>query len=470
VPQPHQEITQLRKAGQLDAAYAKGYELLKINPNDKYLAGAIGWVLYEKIKKLVNEAKQSKNNSTSNHLRNMLREYAKLRLIKPDLLFSRLLFQLLQFPNELKFLPKFMMWAGIDCFIHDDFQTQAGNNDNVFESQVEKAARKVAKVSRDLNPEDYPDFKDIQNFAVNLIDFAIEHANIQKPEWLHYHKALLLNQLGRTKEAKELLIPFVQQKRSDYWTWHALAKVVEISDPKLAFALCAKACSTCQDENFGVNVFEDLSRFALQQNNVQLARWSANQAFTIRCQNEWRVPQSLRNLLEADWYSQVENIPNPEKVIADIALGAEEVIWASFPSYEANYLGYFSDKNGKKKAKFGLFFDKKTQELVTRYNLLKELNLRIGDPVTITIDEAKEHPIIVLVKNRELGKPFDSVMLKTGLFRPAKQGDFGFVDDIFVPPVLANQLKEEETVSLAVVEKFDKKKNRWGLTAVIVLN
>lgn len=43
------EITALRKDGQLEEAYLRGYELLKSNPEDKYLASAIGWVLYEKL-------------------------------------------------------------------------------------------------------------------------------------------------------------------------------------------------------------------------------------------------------------------------------------------------------------------------------------------------------------------------------------------------------------------------------------
>jgi hypothetical protein len=265
---PAQEITALRKDGRLEEAYAKGYEYLQLNPEDRSIANAVGWVLYEKVKKLVGDATQFQpaNEVLKNEIRNILGKYARLNLARPDLLFSLLLSQVIRFPNDLKFLPNFMMWAGVNSFREEDFQTQTGNEDRIFESLVEKAARKTAKIARDLTLQDYTNLVNIQNFAVTLIDFALEKTNVQKPEWLHYHKALLLHQLGRSEDSQQLLTSFVQQKRSDYWTWHALAKVVEKSDIKLALSLCAKACLTCRDENFGVNVFEDLSRLASQQN------------------------------------------------------------------------------------------------------------------------------------------------------------------------------------------------------------
>ncbi|NJL11087.1 MAG: hypothetical protein HC908_15480 [Calothrix sp. SM1_7_51] len=175
------EITALRKEGRLEEAYTKGYELLKSSPEDKYLANSIGWVLYEKVKKLVTEAKesQSANEGSSNSLRKILREYAKLDAARPDLLFSLLLSQVLQFPSELKFLPKFVMWAGVNSFREEDFQTQTGNDDRVFESLVEKVARITGKISRDLNLQDYSDFREVQNFAITLMDFAFENANVQ---------------------------------------------------------------------------------------------------------------------------------------------------------------------------------------------------------------------------------------------------------------------------------------------------
>lgn len=469
---PSQEITALRKEGKLEEAYTKGYELLGSNPEDKFLANAIGWVLYEKIKKIVTDAKKSQsiNEELPKDLRKILLEYAKLEVTRPDLLFSVLLFQVFQFPSELKFLPKFMMWAGVNSFRAEDFQSQTGNDDKVFESLVEKVARTTGKISRDLTLQDYSYLKEVQNFAITLIDFALEKAQVQKSEWLHYHKALLLHQLGKSENSQKLLTSFVQQRRSDYWTWHALAKVVEASDAKLALALCAKACLTCSDENFGVNVFEDLSRLAAQHNEIQIAKWATRQAFDIRNRNGWKIPQSLRNLLNSDWYAHDENMPDAKEILSYLAVDAETIIWSQCPKYDANYLGTFLTQKGTRMVKFALMSNGEAKEIVSpERGMLNNLTVTFGDPVIVTIDESGDRPTVVAVNKREFGQPFDIMPCQSGQFK-LKPAGFGFVDDVYVPHDLACQLEDNQIVNLATAKRFDKKKNQWGLTAIAILN
>lgn len=468
---PSQEITALRKAGKLEEAYLKGYEFLELNPDDKYLGSAIGWVLYEKVKNLVAKAKksQSANEELLKNLREILKEYARLDLGRPDLLFTLLLSQILQFPNEIKFLPKFMIWAKVSSFSPEDFQTKTSDDNKVFESLVEKVARTTGKISRDLTLQEYPDLNEVQEFAISLIDFALEKAKVQKPEWLHYHKALLLDRLGRSVESQQLLTSFVQQKRSDYWTWHALARVYETSDSKLALTLCAKACLTCKDENFGVNVFEDLSRLAVEQNEITIAKWSTKQAFDVRNRNGWKIPQSLRNLLDSPWYLHHEDISDAKEILLRLAVDAEKNLWLQSPKYDANYLDIFSTQKGTRMVKFAFKSKGEAQEIVSpERGILKNLVLAFGDPVTITIDESGSFSTVVAVEKRKAGKLFDSVASKAGKFR-LNPGGFGFVDDVHVPHDLASQLEDNQIVNLVVVKKLDKKKNRWGLTAIAIL-
>lgn len=100
--------------------------------------------------------------------------------------------------------------------------------------------------------------------------------------------------------------------------------------------------------------------------------------------------------------------------------------------------------------------------------LLNNLNLGFGDPVRVTVDESSDRQTIIVVEKRESGKPFDSMPRKAGQFH-LNQGGFGFVDDVYVPYDLANQLEDRQMVNLVVVKKLDKKKNRWGLSAIAVL-
>ncbi|MDX2256320.1 MAG: hypothetical protein NW214_12460 [Pseudanabaenaceae cyanobacterium bins.39] len=262
---------------------------------------------------------------------------------------------------------------------------------------------------------------------------------------------------------------FVQQKRSDYWTWHALAKVVEASDPKLSLALCAKACLTCKDENFGVNVFEDLSRLAHQQNEIQIAKWSAKQAFDIRNRNEWKIPQSLRNLINSDWYVHEESILDAKEALSHLAVDAEAIIWSQYPKYDANYLDTFLTPKGSKMVKFAIKSNGDAQEIASpERGILNNLALAFGDPVMVTIDESGDRPTVVAVKKRESGQPFDIMSRCSGQFK-LKPAGFGFVGDVYVPHELACQLEDNQIVNFVTTKRFDKKKNKWSLNAIAIL-
>ncbi|PAX54139.1 hypothetical protein [Brunnivagina elsteri] len=88
--QLHQEINDLRKAGKLEEAYTRGKELVNEYPEDQYIKSSFGWVLYEQVKNLVEIAQESQGtqaNQSASQLRDILREYYKLNLPRPDLLF-----------------------------------------------------------------------------------------------------------------------------------------------------------------------------------------------------------------------------------------------------------------------------------------------------------------------------------------------------------------------------------------------
>lgn len=468
---PAQEIRKLRKAGHLTEAYNRGYELLKTNRDDEHLKSEIGWVLYGKVKALVSEAKSHPNSASksSEIFRSILKEYARLNLPRPDLLFSHLLSQATQFPDSLIFLPKFMMWAGLDGFRSEDFTVQIAN-DKTYESLVEKVARAVSKVARTLTSQEFPDIKEIQAFSVQLIDIAIEKTDLQKPEFLEYPKALLLHSLGESTLAQDILIPFVRSKRNDYWAWQALASVVETNSPEGAIVLYVKACLSCRDEGFSVNVLESLSCLAAKQKKLGIAKWAANRALCIREQKKWNISHSLSKLIEASWYTD-KSVPLISKEVLDqLASDAEIFIQAGLPQYDANYIDSFTNKKGKKVVKFGTVINGESQELTTSMRTVQpDLKLAAGEPVKLTVDTANERLNITAVSQRKTGALFDSIRCVSGHFRLHPKG-FGFVDEVYVPREIAMQIEDGQWVSVAVVKKLDKKKNKWGFTAIAVVN
>ena len=127
---PNQEVTELRKAGRLEEAYRRGHELLKEYPDDFRLKGSFGWVLYDKLKQIVEAARErsAAGNAPDEATRKVMRGYARLGLPRPDLLFSQLLFQILRSPTPPEFLPGLMRWAGLDCFRPEDLCAQQGKD------------------------------------------------------------------------------------------------------------------------------------------------------------------------------------------------------------------------------------------------------------------------------------------------------------------------------------------------------
>lgn len=467
-----QEITELRKEGYLIEAYDKGYELLQTNPDDEYLKSAIGWVLYEKVKALVNEAKNHSSSTIrlSEVFRSTLREYAKLNLSRPDLLFSLLLSQATQFPDDLIFLPKVMMWAGLDSFRPEDFIVQTVNGGKTYESLVEKVARTIGKVARNLTSQDFPDVKEIQAFSIQLINTAIQKTDLQKPEFLKHSKGLLLHSLGESTLAQDILISFVLSKRNDWWAWEALASVVETNSPEEAIPLYVKACLSCHEEGYSVNALENLSYLAVNQKELPIAKWAAHRAFRIRKQKEYSIPPSLKKLTETPWYDD-ESIPSMSKeALAQLSLDAEMFVQAGLPQYNGNYIDSFTNKKGQKVVKFGAIINGESQELTTLISTVQsDLKLVAGEPVKLTVDTAKERLNITAVSQRQAGTLFDSMRCVSGQFRLNPKG-FGFVDKIYVPHEIARQIDDRQHVSVAVVKRLDKIKNRWGLMAIAVVS
>jgi hypothetical protein len=402
---PNQEVSSLRKAGRLDDAYKRGRELLPEHPDDFYLKNIFGWVLYDKIKLIADRAKANHRNAStaSGEVRALLREYARLELPRPDLLFSLLLSQTLRIPAKLDFLPAFMSWAGLDCFRPEDFQAQEGKEDDaVFQPLVEKAARATAKLVRG------GDEDALKQFAIALLDKAIAKGEVQGLSWLQYSKALLLRELGRVDEARALLLPFVREKRTHFWAWHALSKIEERENASLALALCARACLTCNDAKFGLSVFEDVVRLAVALQRFDLAKWSTDQAVSIRQQNDWRIPESLRVLAEADWYQSAPILADPTGELENCARAADRVVYSDCPRFPASFLGTFKARSGKLMVKVGLREGGLSVERVSSARgLAGTETYDMGEPVAVGILKGEQQSTFIELKPRAQGESFD---------------------------------------------------------------
>ena len=159
---PNQQVKELRKSGKLEEALKLGQSLLKDHPDDRYLKSEVGWVLHDRIK---DDFKRSESqpgriepSQLSDRVRLNLREYARLDLPRPDLLFSRITIQAFRLPDAHEFLTRFLMWAGLEAFQHEDFRSWTSDDGRAFEPLVVKVALKAAKWARDQDEPDIQEF------------------------------------------------------------------------------------------------------------------------------------------------------------------------------------------------------------------------------------------------------------------------------------------------------------------------
>jgi tetratricopeptide (TPR) repeat protein len=534
---PNKRVDELRRAGNLDQALELGTDLLRESPDDNYLKGSVGWVLHDRIKADVQKARSEAGGlaqpQLTERLRSNLRAYAKLELGRPDLLFSRIVFWAFLAPGKHAFLVRFLIWAGLDAFQQEDYRSQTSNDGHTYEPLVEKVALQASKWARDEHD------AELHEYLIEFIDRVLAHADVRGPHWLQYNKALLLQRLGRTNEAEDLLIPFVREKRNEFWAWHALGKVREQSGSETCLSIYAKACLCCTDPRYGVRVYEDLAKAALARNQLGMARWAIDCAVNTRNSEGWSFPPVLRDMIEADWYGKAPILPNPKEALEEFAEASSEEIYADCPWVSGNYLGTFEAKSGKLHDRIAIRHREECTEIVwpIRDQSLSE-DLEFGEPIIAKVFEDQGRLSMIEVRSRDEGESFDcldrtigvidhqntdkglaSVYLTESQFallqyqdydwvaslapgsaveiryttrgerisahqaEPAsfrespcirrisghisinRQG-FGFVEDVFVPPHLAQEFEHADEVSLVAVRKTNRKTNQLGWTAL----
>ena len=405
---PSQELNVLRKSGQADAAYRRGQELLRQHPDDLYLKRIFGWVLYDRVKQSVASISNDDSNAGDAHgqIRSLFHEYARLRLDRPDLLFSRLVWVVLQLSNLPPFFPRFLSWAGVESFSEEDFQVSNGaGSGKAYPSLIERVANSIGKLVASSNEYDRP----TRNFALELIDTAMNKGQVREPVWLWYRKGQLLRQLGEQKQARENLQRVVKKKPGEFWAWHELAKCEDSNSPSTALAYCSKAYLVAGDKSFAVGVLNDMVPLALNSGQAEFAKWAVDTQVSIRQSSQWRLPDSIAAWTSAEWYQDAADTKDPKKVLERYAVSAESLLlegtWC-----RASLLEFFTGKNDKKWIKVVYQAGKDGVVGVVPANRCPTtVGLRPGAPLYAAIDSGQERNPVMALKARNEGEPFDSL-------------------------------------------------------------
>jgi tetratricopeptide (TPR) repeat protein len=408
-----EEIQGLRRAGDPDKAYERGLELLGQHPEDSRVKNQFGWVLYDNVKSAVEQACRngSRVGDAAERARAFLRHYARLDYRRPDLLFSRLLIQLLRLPEPPAFLPKYLEWAGLDSFRPEDYQAgRDPERERIYEPLVEKAATKAAKAAL-RNPDSQP-----VDFVVRLLDEALRKAEVRRASILRYHKGRLLESLGRMDEAQRALREALKDLRQNFWAWHAYARVHRDADPDLALALYARACQVCDDPSMGVKVFEELGAVCMERDLPELGKWAIERAAGLRERNGGRLAPSLARLRATDRYAAIALPGDPEGILETHGARAKAALYGQVPKVNANFLGTFGKGRGGQKVRVAFRDDGQLAEAVgPQRDLVGKEDYAPGEPVSVRVVREGDRVQLVEVSRREDGAPYDCLDVAYGI-------------------------------------------------------
>ena len=412
---PNKEIDDLRKAGKLDEAYVLAHKLLDQSPQDLYLKNSLGWVIWARVKAAREAAHEalSAGDGAGKHvaeIRACLKEYASLALPRPDLLFSVLVTNVCLLEEPPEWLLDFLVWAGPDSWRPEDFRADPAPDGKSYTPLVAKVALKAGKLAHEGSD------LDKKRFALELVESAHANAPSEQDEWLVYRRALLLGDLGREEDAIPVLIPFVRDKSNQFWAWHALGRLEEASDPAKALGLLAKAKLLCKDPVFALPLLEDIGRVALECDQPSLAKWAVSQAVATRSAHDYKLPQSLRDLVEGEWYLGTVEPDDPIGTLRDFAERADRVVYSDLPRHDASFLLVFSGKDGRERAKFVVCRSAEAEEIVCLVSAAPGVQrMAPGAPVALRVLDGERGPRVVDVEPRNEGGPFDCLTNMQGV-------------------------------------------------------
>jgi hypothetical protein len=294
------EISQLRKAGQLEAALAKSRTCYGETPGDIYLQRAYGWVIYGLVKREVEalENNQSSPGRVANRFNEWLAEYRQFgENERPGMLHSLLLNQVLKGSRAWPGFLEFARWWGPEFLSDDDRKPYVLPNGKAAPSL---ALRFYYAIGREVLHQAGPGDAEVLAWAEHQVTAAL--AEYPDDQWLHYYQSKWLLDQGQIGQARDCLMPVVRRQQRAPWIWTLLGQTFEAEDPEKSITCYFRAVQLATKPMEVANTRIALARLLAFQQRFDDAALQVRRALEYRTENDYKVPQELQQLLGASWY------------------------------------------------------------------------------------------------------------------------------------------------------------------------
>ncbi|MDG4945752.1 hypothetical protein NMK71_04940 [Weeksellaceae bacterium KMM 9713] len=494
------EITELRKSGKLEEALTLSNEELAKDPNNIWNKRAASWVYYEYLKKydkaetydsfmeylnklkdlnLLEEDKMvfdqcawkisslifdivRDNPLDSSKLTEVFNIIKDFHFSKPSDSYSLLHKAFVKNHKNWSNYLSFADWWGFENFRSEDFQKEEFNGKQIM-SLAEKAYIAYSKKLLEgeamdaFGNERKLDLDKIEAFIPELNSIIAKHQDYQYPT---YYRTQLLLVLGKKDKALKSFLPFVKQKKNDFWVWQLLAEIFK-DDKDLQLSCYCKALSLRTNEDFIVSLREDFADLLIELKLFKEAKTEIKQAMATRLKHEWKMSHRLNQWSNEDWYKETQENANNKEFYQKNLIKAEQILFQDIPE-EIIVVEYVNqDKNIlnfiKNKDKTGFF----------NYSGLN-INPTIGNILKVRFDQNSEGDFY-RVLTAEIAENESSEALRSymGEIRLHEKG-FGFADDVFFSKnfIDDNKIEHGQIIQGTAILSFNKSKEEWGWKAL----
>lgn len=502
------EITRLRKSGQVDEAYQLGKQLLQQNESDPYVRMAYAWVLWQKVKGLPIA------NSSLPSLSSILAELVQLQLDDND--YSALLFDtlrtaiakqvanlkqddtkeawlvsqqldsLFQFISQLPLnrfsefrayfiksfsddrwvsVVDFAEWIGWDALDASEYEPSEYQGRRI----ISAGEMLVNAVCKQLLNTSSSSIRRMKELLPRLQAFSNDQG--RKFQFLRYYVAKMM--LATNEYCAEEIItyftPFVKTKCNNSWVWELLADIYDqAGDDVQNLAALSQTALLGNKEEFMGEIRRKIATVFVKHNRYLEASYEVSVVLSTYQRMGWRkVPAQILDMCRMPWYQE------PKKGYSNNALYKQytTLIDPSLLPQKKNsgkkQIFVLTDHNPQKQI---YFF---TSEEQVRGHFRYTIPLELGGVYSGYFQPPKKVGGFVKMENI---KPLDATQYSQlvcrvkGKFR-LLTGGFGFINKYYVSASLVQkwQLEDGKAYDALCVLSYESKKERFTMVVCKIL-
>lgn len=489
------EIKELRQAGKLEEAYAMAKAELEADLSNIWGKRNLSWVLYAQLDELasnldefinkINEVKELDLPTSEEMFFDNIsiviskaarvisyettQDFTKIHLlfdaikelpIKRNSKWYSVLFNAMhKGMKESNRYVEFADWWNLDNLRSEDYLKEEFKGKKMM-SIAEQAYIAYSKKLLEGEPLDpfgqqrVIDKEKIQSFLPKLDSLIDKQPDYQYPP---YFKAKLLLASGSDENVLSAFIPFAKQKRNDFWVWELMAEIFS-EDKDIQFACYCKALSLKTPEDFLVKLRQTFSEMLIEKKMYNEAKTEIQKVIATREKHKWKLPNQIVQWTEQEWYKSATAKKDNQDLYSNHIKQAEEILFQDMPE-ELIAVEFVNENKSmlnfvKDKRKFGFF----------NYsgNLTKP---QIGDLLKVRFNGEGQDGFFKILTAKKTDTSVETEAFKEfrGTIKIVSPHDFGFVDDVFIDPVLIkkNNLSNNQSIKGIAILSYNKRKELW---------